>query len=102
MSLVMMNHSDIISSGEVWSNTSSSSSVAEGDTPHQICWDGDASDDGGFSLTKLSLAVCQSLTLVLAYVYAIAIYKKIDVIHPVFAVVFQVHWCTACVAPCEI
>ncbi len=90
----MKNHSNTTGAqtDDAWSNGSSLLRLAE-NTLHQICWHGDDDDDVFFA--KLSLAVCQSLTLVLAFVYAIAIYKKIDIAHPVFAVVFQVRKETA-------
>jgi hypothetical protein len=38
---------------------------------------------------KFSMAIFQALTLAILGLYAVAIYKKIDTSHPVFAVIFQ-------------
>ncbi len=39
---------------------------------------------------KLCLSFCLPLTLTCSSLFAVAIYKKVDVGHPVFAVVLQV------------
>ncbi len=39
---------------------------------------------------KLCLSFCLPLTLTCSTLFAVAIYKKVDVGHPVFAVVLQV------------